>query len=269
MGIVGPMTRFALPETCAADVGTARLWVRLGHAIYLGPSPGLDPHSTAIPSLGVGVDAPFLVRVPEHGDIEARSFLFRARTIHHVARSSGRMLYCFFDPTSTRVAHCLGGMNRAVGGYPVEHRHEAELIALCERDPLDVDRVLELAGMPLPVIRDPRIAAVAAAIRADPAQPQRASKQARGAGLSTSYFLRTFAAQTGTSFRRYVQWARMLRVARAYAAGHDITRAGVDAGFASPSHFSDTFRAMFGLTPTAFLGLGGTLRIIEDQPRPA
>lgn len=73
-----------------------------------------------------------------------------------------------------------------------------------------------------------------------------------------------FAEQTGTSFRRYVQWARMLRVAMAHAAGHDLTRAAVDAGFASPSHFSDTFRLMFGLTPSAFVGLGGTLRIIEQ-----
>ncbi len=65
----------------------------------------------------------------------------------------------------------------------------------------------------------------------------------------------------GTSFRRYVQWARMIRVGRAYSAGHDLTRAAVDAGFAAPSHFSDTFRAMFGLTPAAFLTVNGELDI--------
>lgn len=232
--------------------------------MYLGPSPRLAPHSTAIASLGVGVDAPFRVRVADSGDILARSFLFRARVTHHVAESDGRMLYCFFDPTSSRIARCLGGMNGAVGGYPTDHRHEAELIESCRREEIDIERLLELAGTPLPVIRDPRIAAVAERIRGDPARPQRASEQAGAVGLSTSYFLRTFAEQTGTSFRRYVQWARMLRVAAAHAAGHDLTRAAVDAGFASPSHFSDTFRAMFGLTPSAFVGLGGTLRIIEQ-----
>ncbi|WP_348536641.1 helix-turn-helix domain-containing protein [Nocardia carnea] len=41
-------------------------------------------------------------------------------------------------------------------------------------------------------------------------------------------------------------------------------RAAADAGFASPSHFSDTFRAMFGLTPTAFTRIGGDLHIIEQ-----
>lgn len=66
--------------------------------------------------------------------------------------------------------------------------------------------------------------------------------------LSTSRFLHLFSAQAGTSFRRYRLWARMLRVAPAAAGGADLTRASVEAGFASPSHFSDSFHDMFGLT---------------------
>ncbi|NEW38886.1 AraC family transcriptional regulator [Nocardia cyriacigeorgica] len=261
------MTRSALPETCA-ETPVAKLWLRPGHAVYLGPSLGLAAHSTAIASLGVGIDAPFRVRVGDGSDITARSFLFRARVTHHLVDSDGRMLFCFFDPTSARVARCLGGMTRSVGGYSVDHANEADIIALC-RDPVpDVGRLLELASIPVPAVCDPRIAAVAAAIRADPARAQRAPESAGLAGLSTSHFLRTFTEQTGTSFRRYVQWARMLQVARAYAAGHDLTRAAVDAGFASPSHFSDTFRAMFGLTPTAFIGIGGDMQIIDDEVSP-
>ena len=257
------MTRSALPETCAAPATTARLWVRLGHAVYLGPGLGLAPHSTAIPSLGLGVDAPFRVRAGDSVDLVTRSFLFRARVVHHLAETDGRMLFCFFDPTSARLTRCLGGMTRSAGDYPYAHRFEEELAALCRDPEPDIARILELASVPLPALRDERIAAVAAAIRADPARPHRAADCARVAGLSTSYFLRTFAAQTGTSFRRYVQWARMVRIARSYAAGHDMTRAAADAGFASPSHFSDTFRAMFGLTPTAFVRIGGALSVIE------
>ncbi|MFI9536752.1 helix-turn-helix domain-containing protein [Nocardia fusca] len=257
------MTTSALPETCAAPATAARLWVRSGHAVYLGPGLGLAPHSTALPSLGVGVDAPFRVRAGEAADITARSFLFRARVVHHVTGTQGRMLFCFFDPTSARLTRCLGGMTRAIGEFAYAHRDENELVALCRHPEPDIERLLELASVPLPVIRDTRIAAATATIRADPARPYRAADCARAAGLSTSYFLRTFAGQTGTSFRRYVQWARMVHIARSHAAGHDLTRAAVDAGFASPSHFSDTFRAMFGLTPTAFVRIGGELSVIE------
>lgn len=258
------MTQAALPETCAAPTTTARLWVRLGHAVYLGPGLGLDAHSTAIPSLGVGIDAPFRVRAGGLPDITARSFLFRARVTHHVVESQGRMLFCFFDPTSTALSRCLGGMTRLAGDYPYAHRHEADLVALCHEPEPDIERLLDLASIPVPTIRDARIAHAASRIRTDPARSHRADETARAAGLSTSYFLRTFAGQTGTSFRRYVQWARMVHIARSHAAGHDLTRAAADAGFASPSHFSDTFRAMFGLTPTAFTRIGGDLRIIEQ-----
>lgn len=48
----------------------------------------------------------------------------------------------------------------------------------------------------------------------------------------------------------------MLSVASAVAAGSDLTTAATAAGFASPSHFSDTFRAMFGLTATTLLSQG-------------
>ncbi|WP_345493263.1 AraC family transcriptional regulator [Nocardia callitridis] len=255
------MTRTALPQTCALDL--AQLWLRLGHAVYLGPSLGLAAHSTAIASLGVGIDAPFRVRTVGAPDITARSFLFRPRVVHHVVHSEGRMLFCFFDPTSTRVQRALGAMTRTVDGFAIAHSDEGELIDLCSGPEIDVERLLDLASMPVPDIRDPRIAAIAAAIRAEPELPQRASERAAAAGLSTSYFLRTFAAQTGTSFRRYVQWARMLRVAKEFAAGHDLTRAAVDSGFASPSHFSDTFRSMFGLTPSAFTTVGSDLHIMD------
>jgi AraC-like DNA-binding protein len=72
-------------------------------------------------------------------------------------------------------------------------------------------------------------------------------------GLSTSHFLRLFAQHTGTTFRRYQQWARLLHAVRGMVAGHDLARCATDAGFASPSHFSDTFHRTFGLSPSALL----------------
>jgi AraC-like DNA-binding protein len=259
------MVESALPETCAsvARAESARLWLRLGHAIYIGPGMALGPHATALAGLAVGLDGPFRVRVADAPDITARSFLFRARITHHVLDTDDRKLICFFDPTSTSMARCLGGMRRTVRGYGVDHRNEDELVELCADPRPNLDRLLELASIPMPTVRDHRIAAVARAIRADPSQPQRAAETASRAGLSTSYFLRTFAAQTGTSFRRYVQWSRVLHVGKAYAGGADFTRAAIEAGFASSSHFSDTFREMFGLTPTAFAALSCRLDIVD------
>ena len=62
----------------------------------------------------------------------------------------------------------------------------------------------------------------------------------------SSHFLRLFGQHTGTTFRRYQQWARLLHAVRGMVAGHHLTSCATDAGFASPSHFSDTFHRTFG-----------------------
>lgn len=241
------------------------MWLRLGHAVYLGPLLRLGPHSAAIACLGVGLDAPFTVRADGVPDLTVRSFLFRARVRYEIRDGAGRMLYCYFDPTSARMSRCLGGMRRVTGGFGTDHRHEADLIDLATRDEVDFEQLLAAASIPMVGVGDARIAHAATQIRADPARPQRAEAAAREAGLSRSHFLRKFSDQTGTSFRRYVQWARILRVAAAFAQGHDFTRAAADAGFASPSHFTDTFRGMFGLTPTALVGLNPQLLLHEHD----
>ncbi len=102
-----------------------------------------------------------------------------------------------------------------------------------------------------PGLTDDRIRTALDTLLADPrlSAPQVAAE----INLSTSRFLHLFSAAAGTSFRRYRLWARMLRVAAAVSKGADLTSASVEAGFASPSHFSDTFRDMFGLTASALL----------------
>jgi AraC-like DNA-binding protein len=86
------------------------------------------------------------------------------------------------------------------------------------------------------------------------------------AGVSPSRFAHRFTAATGVPFRRYRTWCRMAAVARAASAGATLTRAALDAGFASSAHLSAAFRAMFGLSPTQ-LGLGtpvgGRLALVE------
>ncbi|KZB88365.1 hypothetical protein AVL48_20695 [Amycolatopsis regifaucium] len=79
------------------------MWLALGHAFYLGPLLRLGPHSSAIACLGVGLDAPFTVRTDGIPDLTARSFLFRARVRYEIRDGAGRMLFCYFDPTSARM----------------------------------------------------------------------------------------------------------------------------------------------------------------------
>ncbi len=230
------------------------MWIRRGHAGYVGPGVRIDPHSTSIGCLAVGLDGPFELCADAVGSVRARSAYAPARVTHWIPEPRGRMLYLFVDPLAG--ARCMAEMNRAQGQFGFEHRRERELIATCTEPLLDIGRVLESASLPAPDSIDPRIAKVAQLIRDDPAAEMSAADAASAVGVSPSHLLRTFAEQTGTTYRRYRQWARMISVAASFAAGHDLTRCAVDAGFASLSHFSANFHRMFGLSATALLASG-------------
>jgi AraC-like DNA-binding protein len=71
-------------------------------------------------------------------------------------------------------------------------------------------------------------------------------------GVSPFHLARTFRAQTGFSLHQY---RTQLRLRRALVEldrdGRDLTRLAFDLGFASHSHFTDTFRREFGAPPSA------------------
>ncbi|WP_280303275.1 AraC family transcriptional regulator [Nocardia neocaledoniensis] len=196
--------------------------------------------------LSVGLNGPFVLETATHGEIHARTALAPARAVHRVNSRDDPILLMFVDIVDSPAVAIAAEMTSAVGPFGLGHRRERELIELGTRAEIDPDAIFGLlvAGRARPV--DPRIAAVAAAIRRHPGQTFRAEVVAARLGLSTSHFLRLFAQQCGTTFRRYQQWARMIHALRGVAEGHDLTRCAVDAGFATPSHFSETVHRMFG-----------------------
>jgi AraC-like DNA-binding protein len=244
------MAGTALSQTCGAR--TPVLWIRPWHAGYLGPELDVGMHATPIACVGLGLDGPFVFETAEHGEIAARSSFAPARTCHRIVTDEWIGLV-FAEPASRAATALRHSMCRTVGPYGFDSRYEPTLIAAAGDGVAGIDRVLsELAQPPQPT--DPRIVRVMDAIRIDPVAHVGAAKAAASAGVSVSHFLRTFAAHTGTTFRRYHQWARLRSVGSGLDAGHDVTRCAADAGFASPSHLSETFRRTFGLSLTALLG---------------
>jgi methylphosphotriester-DNA--protein-cysteine methyltransferase len=59
----------------------------------------------------------------------------------------------------------------------------------------------------------------------------------------------------------------MLHVMQRVSDGYDLTGASIEAGFASPSHFSDAFNRMFGLSVTTLLTTGVTINFGDDDGR--
>ncbi|WP_249644340.1 AraC family transcriptional regulator [Nocardia sputi] len=241
----------------------AALWLWPGQAIYRGPSLHLAAHSTAVDCLAVGVDATLTLEADGIART-ARSALIPPRRVHRVVAGGDHMMFCYLDPGSRSARACRDRMLLWDSGFGLGHRAESALTTAASDPCPDPHELADLVGAaPVPVL-DGRVTEAMAALLANPAREFTAGRFAAAAHLSESRFLRLFAAQAGTSFRRYRLWARMLGVGRAIAEGANLTVASAEAGFASPSHFSDAFRTLFGLSATALLATG--VRIVVLDP---
>ena len=109
----------------------------------------------------------------------------------------------------------------------------------------------------LPACRDPRLARVAAALIADPADSRDLDAHAAEAGASVRTLARLFRTETGMSFQ---QWRRQLRMTEALAhiaRGEPPARVAAAVGYASVPAFGAAFRETFGMTPAgAGVGMG-------------
>lgn len=111
--------------------------------------------------------------------------------------------------------------------------------------------ICRIAGDPLMASRsDPRITAALERMRLRLASAMRLQDVAAAVHLSPGRFRHLFVAQTGTSFRAWLLWARAEQAIAAANRGMSWTDASHHAGFADAAHFTRTCRRVFGIAPT-------------------
>lgn len=143
-----------------------------------------------------------------------RELILRAMELpllYDVRGMEGRVMALILDELAALPAQPLGLRMPA----------DARLLRLCERvlDDLSVR---------------PRIAALGAAV-----------------GLSERSVARLFLRQTGMSFGRWLQQAKLLRAFELFEQGRSVTRVALELGYAGPSAFTKMFRRSLGKTPTS------------------
>lgn len=105
----------------------------------------------------------------------------------------------------------------------------------------------------LPLPRDPRALRVADALRRGLEQTVPLSVLAQGSGASTRTIERLFLQETGLSFGRWRQQARLQRAVCCLAEGKDVTTTALECGYESVSAFVAMFKQSLGTTPGQYL----------------
>lgn len=183
--------------------------------------------------------------------------------LEHRVRMSGRvkMRTVFVEPDA--VAHLpQGGCVVEVPPLLRELILAAALLPLSYedtgRDGLLMRLLLaELAAIPrlplyLPWPQDKRLRALCDALSRDLAQVHEAAYWAEQMQVSTRTLHRAFLRETGMTFGRWRQHARLLSALERLAHGEKILSIALDHGYTSQSAFSAMFKQHFGVPPSAF-----------------
>jgi AraC-like DNA-binding protein len=94
------------------------------------------------------------------------------------------------------------------------------------------------------------------------AEPPRLRELARKVGYAPFHLVRTFRAQEGLPIRRYLARLRLrLALERLAEGGEDLTGLALDLGYADHSHFTNSFRREFGMSPSRFRSIANVRRL--------
>lgn len=125
-------------------------------------------------------------------------------------------------------------------------RHVIEMI-------LDQLKLVESVPVQLPHPRDARAKKLADLLRANPREGRPLEELSMKCGASKRTMQRLFTEESGMSFSRWRQRARLIHAMQSLAAGQSVTDAALEAGYTTTSAFISMFRKQLGTTPTRYL----------------
>jgi AraC-like DNA-binding protein len=117
---------------------------------------------------------------------------------------------------------------------------------------VDELRVSDILPLHLPIPADARVKSICQALIEHPADISTATQWAEKLGVAAKTVHRLFVQETGMSFSRWREQARLLAALRRIAHGERIIDIAFDCGYASQSAFTAMFRRHFGVPPSAF-----------------
>ena len=244
-----------------AGIGRVIAWP--GASLWIGREVGLiDEHAHHAIQVSLAFREPFRIRAPDWPQWgESRAAVVMPNRAHRLDGCGAAVANIFVEPNSTQGAALrkrFAGMDVALLGNAEAEAAVAGVRAQFLAGAADArlvqyakGAICRIAGDPLAAPRsDPRITGALRWMRERLASPLRLQDVAAAVHLSPGRFRHLFVAQTGTSFRAWLLWARAEAAIAVGTRGGSWTEAAQGAGFADAAHFTRTCRRVFGIAPT-------------------
>lgn len=243
----GP-AKLAQRSNASSHEARSRVSVRGARAAFVGPALNLSPHRNAVSVVAVALAQPFDLALLQAGEAQYDTrevALVPPGQLHHL-RARGPMCFLYLD--------ALSDDHAAIRSADLVRHRDAVREAV--RRGGSVDELCSCLGLPQKPPPDPRIAALLREVDLRPNDFARLAVAARLVGVSPSRCRALIRQAAGVPFRRYRLWRRFASVMREVSLDRSLTEAAHRAGFASSAHLSASFKAMFGLAPSALVQLG-------------
>jgi len=241
--------------------------------LYIGPLSEPLQLSQGAATLVVSLDHPVAFKTPEMEQaFECNSLLLPPGMNITIDTQGGTIANCNLDPMGADWAALTEQMknNEGVIGYTLKAEsffQEKYLSSYQGQMQTDdaynvLNELIEYAKQrqKIPHKIDQRILSVVDTIKSNVDNNISIESLAEGINLSVPRLIQLFKIQTGIPVRRYRLWHRLFVTAINIGKGLSLTDAAVAAGFSDSAHFTNTFRAMLGMTPTSIILQPNSLR---------
>lgn len=230
----------------------------------------IKPHWHARAQFIFAVEGTMRVRTPRRAWVvpPSRALWVPPRTVHEIQMSGAvemRSLYVRSAEASGMPSSCVvlevtplaRELIVRAAALPMEYDDDSDDGLLMRLLMAEIRRLPHCA-LDLPLPEQPDLVQLCERILADLSTRRPSGFDASDMNTSTRTLYRRFLRETGITFARWKQQARLLEAIRRLAEGTPVTTVAMDLGYESASAFSAMFRRSLGIAPRAFIAHTGT-----------
>ncbi|MBM9546658.1 helix-turn-helix transcriptional regulator [Leptospira sp. 201903074] len=220
-----------------------------------------EPHSHYAVSILVSLRGSFHLYTKSNTVIESNGIIIPPNYYHRLDGSKSEMVIIQLDPKSEEYKRIE--MDQSPKTIDKETRLKIQKIAnplfgeslTCESARSLYNQILSLLGSETVSKKyDKRIEMAIQKIKEQIPNPVTLAELSEISGISTDRFMHLFKDNMGIPLRQYLLWQRLHIAAKLLQGGENLTTASHAAGFSDQAHLSRTFKKMFGVKPSLFLG---------------
>jgi len=230
------------------------LHIREQHAAFIGDFGFAAPHHHAAPALLLGLSGPISVQIGAASPVQCRSVLIDANVEHSIDCQGERVATLYSEVDSLNASQLR---NTFLNSDPVAfditsttpHAKRLERNVLTADLPALLKYTLNKQEKPM----DPRISVCLEYMKMNAHYSASQSYFAEQVSLSRSRLNHLFKGHTGVSFRRFKLWYQLSHFMRDIHGTKNLTASALNSGFSDSAHLSNSYRKVFGLTPSSIL----------------